>query len=207
MQPFDIVFVIAVIVMSAVVHELMHGVAADKLGDRTARYAGRLTLNPLPHIDPLGSVFLPALLALTNSPILFGWAKPVPYNPYNLAPGRFSEAIVAGAGPASNLVIALFAGVLIRLGFMPGASDLLFIIVLVNVMMAIFNMVPIPPLDGSKVLSAFLPGALARSYDSIRMRMETNPFLGMGLVLLFVLLMGSAFSGIIWAAARFIAGV
>lgn len=206
MQPLDIVFVIAVTVMSAVVHELMHGLAADKLGDRTARYAGRLTLNPLPHIDPLGSIFLPALLALTNSPVLFGWAKSVPYNPYNLRPGRFSEAIVAGAGPASNLAIALCAGIFLRLEELSGASDLLFIIVLVNVMMAVFNMVPIPPLDGSKVLSALLPGSLARSYGEIRMRMEHNPFLSMGVVLLFVLLLGSVFSGIIWSIARFIAG-
>src|SRR5216683_3073877 len=115
----DTIFLIAVIIFSAIVHEVMHGVAADYLGDKTARYAGRLTLNPIPHLDMFGSILLPALLALSHSPFFFGWAKPVPYNPYNLRPGRFSEAIVAGAGPASNLVIALLFGVIIRLGFLP----------------------------------------------------------------------------------------
>lgn len=206
MQLFNALFVIAVVVMSAVVHELMHGVAADRLGDKTARYAGRLTLNPLPHIDPFGSVLLPALLALTNSPVLFGWAKPVPYNPYNLRPGRFSEAIVAGAGPFSNLCVALFAGSLMRAGFMPGASELLFVIVLVNIMMFIFNLVPIPPLDGSKIASALLPGPLAEKYDRLRARMEYSPLLGMGLVFLFIILAGSSISGVIWGIARAIAG-
>src|SRR5580700_1378316 len=103
------IFVVVIIIFSAIIHEVMHGVAADRLGDPTARYAGRLTLNPLVHIDLVGSIILPLFLALTNSPIFFGYAKPVPYNPYNLRPGRFSEAIVAGAGPASNAVIAIIA--------------------------------------------------------------------------------------------------
>src|ERR1051325_12205733 len=101
------IFVFIIIIFSAIIHEVMHGLAADTLGDKTARYAGRLTLNPIPHLDPFGSVILPILLSLSGSPIFFGWAKPVPYNPYNLRPGRFSEAIVAGAGPASNLMIAI----------------------------------------------------------------------------------------------------
>ena len=103
----ETVFVVAVIIFSAIIHEVMHGYAADKLGDPTARYAGRLTLNPVSHIDPIGSILLPFALVLLGSPIFFGYAKPVPYNPYNLRPGRFSEAIVAGAGPASNAVIAI----------------------------------------------------------------------------------------------------
>ena len=91
--PLDIAnafFLVFVIMFSAVIHEVMHGVAADWLGDKTARYAGRLTLNPLPHLDPVGSVLLPLFFTLSGSPIFFGWAKPVPYNPYNLKPGRFS---------------------------------------------------------------------------------------------------------------------
>src|SRR5258708_6156773 len=115
----DQVFVVIIIIFSAVIHEVMHGVAADYLGDKTARYAGRLTLNPIPHLDPLGSILLPMIFAFSHSPIFFGWAKPVPYNPYNLRPARFSEAIVAGAGPASNLVIALIFGLIIRVGVLP----------------------------------------------------------------------------------------
>src|ERR1700734_2982873 len=128
------VLLVVVIIFSAIIHEVMHGYAADYLGDKTARYAGRLTLNPIPHIDPIGSILLPLALALSGSPIFFGWAKPVPYNPYNLRPGRFSEAIVAGAGPASNAVIAILFGIVVRLNFDPTLSPFFFLIVVVNVM-------------------------------------------------------------------------
>src|ERR1700722_7288672 len=97
-------FVVVIIIFSAIIHEVMHGYVADQLGDPTARYAGRLTLNPISQIDPFGSIILPLILVLGGSPIFFGYAKPVPYNPYNLRPGRFSEAMVAGAGPLANLV-------------------------------------------------------------------------------------------------------
>ena len=110
----DIVFGIAVLIISVILHEVAHGYMANWLGDPTARLAGRLTLNPLSHIDPVGSILLPGILALTHSPLLIGYAKPVPYNPYNLRPGRFSEAIVAFAGPLSNIVIAALSAVLIR---------------------------------------------------------------------------------------------
>ena len=119
MDILDTLFVIVVIIFSAVIHEVMHGVMADRLGDPTARYAGRLTLNPLKHLDPFGSVLLPVVLAFSHSPFLFGWALPVPYNPYNLRVGRFSEAMVAGAGPLSNLGIALGTGILLRTGIIP----------------------------------------------------------------------------------------
>jgi Zn-dependent protease len=207
MELIDTLFLVAVIVMSAVVHEVMHGVAADKLGDPTARLQGRLTLNPIPHIDPFGSVILPALLVFTNSPLFFAWAKPVPYNPYNLRPGRFSEAIVAGAGPLSNLVIALVGGLLIRSGLLAGMESVVFMIVLVNVMLFLFNLIPIPPLDGSKVLEAFLPAGLAHVYGEWRARMEWSPFLGMGIVVLFILLLGGAFGQFVYQIAQGIAGV
>src|SRR3989344_1426993 len=207
MDFLDAAFVVAVIVMSAVIHEVMHGVAAEQLGDPTARLQGRITLNPISHLDPFGSVLLPIILVLTNAPIFFAWAKPVPYNPYNLRPGRFSEAIVAGAGPASNLAIALIGGFFIRLGVLGGMSDIVFTIVLINVMLFFFNLIPIPPLDGSKIASAILPRALARGYDNIRTQLEWNPLLGFGAVILFIVVAGSAFSGLIWSVARAIAGI
>lgn len=208
MDLLDSAFIIAVIVMSAVIHEVMHGVAAERLGDPTARLQGRITLNPVSHIDPIGSILLPVVLVLTHSPVLFGWAKPVPYNPYNLRPGRFSEAIVAAAGPLSNLGMALLGGLVIRLGVLPaGIADTLFTVVVINVMLFFFNLIPIPPLDGSKVLASILPRGLALSYDRLRSYMEWNPFLGFGAVLLLVLLAGSAFTGLIWSAAAAIAGV
>lgn len=208
MQPFDILFVIAVIIFSAVIHEVMHGVAADKLGDPTARYAGRLTLNPLPHLDPFGSVLLPILLAFSGSPFLFGWAKPVPYNPYNLRRGgRYGEAIVAAAGPAANFTIALLCALIMRTGVLGAINDVLFLVVVINIMLGIFNLMPIPPLDGSKVLTVFLPLSLRMSYERFRAQLEHNPFLGMGIVLVIVLLFGGAIGSFIYGLARLVAGV
>lgn len=201
------VFLVAIIIFSAIIHEVMHGYAADKLGDPTARYAGRLTLNPISHIDPIGSVLLPLVLVLAGSPIFFGYAKPVPYNPYNLRPGRFSEAIVAGAGPASNAIIALLFGIVIRLGLFPSLTGFFFLIVVVNVMLCIFNLIPIPPLDGSKVLEALLPRSLRHGYARWRQGMERNPFVGMVLVVITILLLGGAFSTFIYQIASWIAGV
>ena len=202
------IIVIVIIIFSAIIHEVMHGYAADRLGDPTARYAGRLTLNPIPHLDPFGSVILPVLLSFSGSPIFFGWAKPVPYNPYNLRPGRFSEAIVAGAGPASNLTIAILFGMVIRLGLFPQEINaILFLIVVINMMLFLFNLIPVPPLDGSKILSGVLPRALSRGYDQWRFRMESNPFLGMGLVLLTILFLGGAFGRFVYIIAQAIAGM
>ncbi len=206
MQLIDGIFLIVVIMFSAIIHEVMHGVAASRLGDKTALYAGRLTLNPLPHLDLFGSVLLPALFVLSHSPVFFGWAKPVPYNPYNLRPGRFSEAVVAGAGPLSNLIIALIGGLIIRSGVAPWAGDALFLIVVVNVMLCVFNLLPLPPLDGSKVLEAFIPRALAPSYSAWRHRFEYNPLLGMGLILLLILLFGGEFSALVYGLASALAG-
>jgi Zn-dependent protease len=204
----DQLFVVVIIIFSAVIHEVMHGVAADYLGDKTARYAGRLTLNPIPHLDPIGSVLLPILFAFSGSPIFFGYAKPVPYNPYNLRPGRFSEAIVAGAGPASNLAIALIFGIIIRLGVLPmDISTIVFLIVQVNIMLCLFNLIPVPPLDGSKVLEAILPANLQYRYAAWRRQMEGNPFVGMGIVVLVIILLGGAFGAMVLSVARGIAGV
>ncbi len=204
----DQIFVVVIIIFSAVIHEVMHGVAADYLGDKTARYAGRLTLNPIPHLDPFGSVILPIVLSLSGSPIFFGWAKPVPYNPYNLKPGRFSEAIVAGAGPASNLVIALVMSLFIRLNVLPmEIASIVFLIVVVNCMLFLFNLIPIPPLDGSKVLQSFLPRSLEVAYTNWRFQLESNPMLGMGIVVLVILLLGGAFGRVVYSLASIMAGI
>ncbi|OHB18891.1 MAG: hypothetical protein A2854_03505 [Parcubacteria group bacterium RIFCSPHIGHO2_01_FULL_56_18] len=209
MQLIDSVFLIIVIMFSAIIHEVMHGVAADRLGDPTARYAGRLTLNPIPHLDPFGSILLPLMLSLSGSPIFFGWAKPVPYNPYNLqANPRWGEAIVAIAGPLSNFALALIAALVIRANILPlEIAGAVFLVVVVNVMLGIFNLIPIPPLDGSKVLSALLPQGIRRGYDDWRAKLEFNPFLGFGLIVIFILLAGSAFGSLVYSIARAIAGI
>lgn len=158
----EIAFTIIVLIFSVVVHEVSHGFVAEHLGDPTARLAGRLTLNPLKHLDPFGSVILPLLLSLLPGGLVFGWAKPVPYNPMNLKRPERDGALIAAAGPTANLFIALVFGLAFRamavLPVLGGALELLFAkIVIVNVMLAVFNLVPIPPLDGSKVLFGFLP--------------------------------------------------
>ncbi len=167
MQELDIIFYIVILIMSVVIHEVSHGFMALYFGDQTAKHAGRLTLNPLPHLDIFGSVFLPALLAITKAPFMIGWAKPVPYNPDNLTDKKWGEVWVAGAGILSNLFLAIFFGLILRFVtphyFSEGLVFILSTIVLVNLSLAIFNLVPIPPLDGSKILFGFLP-ASARSF-------------------------------------------
>ena len=202
----DTLFIIAVIIFSVIIHEVMHGVAADSLGDPTARYAGRLTLNPIPHLDLFGSIILPIIFALTPGSFLFGWAKPVPYNPYNLfrAP-RWGEMIVAAAGPASNLALALLGGLIIRLQLFPDIGGVLMYIVAINISLTVLNLIPVPPLDGSKILSSILPESFG--YGILRDRMEQNPFLGFGIVILLIVVFGGTFSNLVFGIARAIAGV
>ena len=164
MQTIDIIFQLIILLFSAIIHEVAHGYAALLQGDTTAKYENRLTLNPLRHIDPFGSVILPLALFLFHSPVLFGWAKPVPFNPYNMRNRKWGEAIVAAAGPAVNLAIALIFGLILRFGYssIPAAAlNIIELIVLINIMLAVFNLIPVPPLDGSKVLFAFLPQSAA----------------------------------------------
>ncbi|OHA81870.1 MAG: hypothetical protein A2675_01855 [Candidatus Yonathbacteria bacterium RIFCSPHIGHO2_01_FULL_51_10] len=157
----DTLFYVAVLVMSVVIHEVSHGYMADVLGDRTARLAGRLTLNPIPHIDPIGSILVPLVLSITHSGFLFGWAKPVPYNPRNLSNQRWGSALVGAAGALSNLLVAFVFGMVVRFGPMYGLPPEFFaisnMIVVVNLLLAVFNLLPFPPLDGAKVLFGVLP--------------------------------------------------
>jgi len=187
MQPFDI-FQIIILIFSVVLHEVAHGYMANYLGDPTARLQGRLTLNPLKHLDPIGSVVLPLMLKLTGSPVLIGYAKPVPYNPYNLK-GRYDEALVAFAGPGTNILLALIFGLAIRFFgevLDPSLLVAFAIIASINIMLAIFNLIPLPPLDGSKILSILLPSPLAAGYERFRFAFERLGILGGVLLLLFL---------------------
>lgn len=166
-----IIFHLFVILFAIIIHEVAHGLAALKLGDDTAERAGRLTLNPIVHLDPVGSVLVPLILFFTTSGnFLFGWAKPVPYNPFLLKNPRRDSALLAFAGPAANLSIALFFGIFIRVIFLftliPFQIFIPYfeIIVLINIMLAIFNLMPIPPLDGSKILFYFFPSSSVESF-------------------------------------------
>lgn len=179
---------IVIIIFSIILHEVAHGYVANWLGDPTAKYAGRLTLNPLQHIDPVGSVLIPGILALTGASFLIGWARPVPVNPYNLRWGKWGEALTAFAGPATNIVIALLAALLIRFGVVGLDSAVVSIIVLViasNLSLAILNLIPIPPLDGSKVVAAILPYQLERQYRALEnLTYALGPF---GLILILII--------------------
>jgi Zn-dependent protease len=157
MDLVQLLFVYIVIVLSAVVHEYCHAAMAKHLGDDTAEREGRLTLNPFAHLDMVGTVILPLLLLFTSG-IFLGWAKPVPYNPYNLRDQKTGNLKVALAGPASNFAIAILLGLVVR--FVPLEAvplELVSFVVLVNIVLGVFNLIPVPPLDGSKVLYDLFP--------------------------------------------------
>jgi len=157
----EYLFLIIILIFSIVIHEISHGAAANYLGDPTAKYAGRLTLNPIRHLDPIGSILVPLFLIILRSPILFGWAKPVPINPYNFRDQKYGSAKVALAGPGSNLTVALVFGLVLRffpeIAAIPGLTLMFSYIVYINILLAIFNLLPLPPLDGSHILFTFLP--------------------------------------------------
>jgi Zn-dependent protease len=154
-----------VLLFSVIVHEVAHGYVALLNGDPTAKMLGRITLNPAPHIDPVGTIILPLLLLITHAGILFGWAKPVPVNPLNYRNYRWGEFAVSAAGPISNLVLAVLFSVVVRSGLNnPGLMQMAYFGVSINIFLALFNLIPIPPLDGSHILALFLPQDLARLY-------------------------------------------
>jgi Zn-dependent protease len=154
-----------VLLFSVIVHEVAHGYVALRNGDPTAKMLGRLTLNPVPHIDPVGTILLPALLLMSGAGIIFGWAKPVPVNPLNFRNYRWGEISVSAAGPLSNLALAVLFSYLLQLAPMNlGLTQMALWGVKINIFLALFNLIPIPPLDGSHIVSTLLPRDLARMY-------------------------------------------
>lgn len=192
MDPLPFIFKILVLVFSVTIHEVSHGLAAFALGDETAKHLGRLTLNPLKHLDLWGSLIIPALSFILGG-FMIGWAKPVPYNPYNLRDQKYGPALVGAAGPLSNLFIAIVFGLMLRtlpywnslaanpqaLQFAQGFGEIFLYIVQINLVLAVFNLVPIPPLDGSKLLFSLLP----YRYAHIAAFLEAQ---GMILLLIFI---------------------
>lgn len=165
MDILSLVFYFIVIIPSAIIHEYAHGWMANQLGDPTAKYAGRLTLDPRAHIDKWGTIIMPLFLYfVSNGSFMFAYAKPVPYNPYNLKYHKWGPALVGIAGPLANILTALVFGFFVRLlnleaaaSFLNAISAFFAIIVYANILLAVFNLMPVPPLDGSKILYALLP--------------------------------------------------
>jgi Zn-dependent protease len=173
-------FTVVVLILSVIMHEVAHGYAASMLGDPTAKLAGRLTLNPFAHIDLFGSIIIPAILVFTNAGVLFGWAKPVPYNPYNLKNQRWGEAIVGFAGVGTNLLLAVLFALITRGAAAYGLAvfaSLAATITLVNLSLGLFNLIPIPPLDGYTVLRGIIPPRLSLGFREVEQRLYGNSIL------------------------------
>lgn len=193
-------FPIIILIFSITIHEYSHAAMADWLGDPTAKYAGRLTLNPIPHIDLIGTIILPLFFGV-------GWAKPVPFNPYNLRDHKYGSMLVGLAGPASNLSLALLFGILLRILNAYDFNDQTFLIfslflgyiVKFNILLAIFNLMPIPPLDGSKILYALLPDSAYR----LKAALERQ---GMLLLLFFIFFLFQLILPIVFWLYRLIVG-
>ncbi|OYD15083.1 hypothetical protein CH333_06510 [candidate division WOR-3 bacterium JGI_Cruoil_03_44_89] len=191
MQTFtQILIQLAILFFSIIVHEVSHGYAALRSGDPTAKFSGRLTLNPLPHIDIFGTIILPLVLLLTTrGRMVLGWAKPVPINPYNFREPKRDIMLVGAAGPAANIGLAIIFSIILRIfpesGFF---GQVLSFAVFINLLLAIFNLVPIPPLDGSRILQGFLPPDAREKY------MRIEPF---GFIIIFFLLFIGLFGRIL----------
>ncbi len=200
-----IVASIAIVLLSLTVHEAAHAWSADRLGDPTARILGRVSLNPLVHIDLIGTVLLPLIAAVSNFPII-GWAKPVPVNVSRLRHTRRDFVLVAAAGPASNVLLAVLAAVLVQL--LPSSAvtqadrldlaTIMFVAGAINISLAVFNLIPIPPLDGGNVLAGLLPPQAAAIFDKLK------PF---GFVILYVLMFTGILGDLILPPRRFLMGL
>lgn len=198
------IFSIIVLIFSVVIHEIAHGAVANSLGDPTAKFAGRLTLNPLSHLDLFGSLIIPLFLILTTG-IGFGYAKPVPINPFNFRDQKYGMIKVSIAGIAANFALAVVFGLILRLSLHlampvnPDFSDLLAMIVSINLWLALFNLVPIPPLDGSHILFAFLP----RSQEDFKIFLQRYGFF---FFIIFIFYFADIISPIVSFLGRLIVG-
>ena len=203
MNILDSIIFVVILIFSVALHEIAHGYAALHEGDDTALRAGRLTLNPISHLDMFGSVILPILLVISQTGFVFGWAKPVPYDEARLRNRRRSILLVASAGIIANLLIATIFALLIRasgafgigMEFLPVFS----IIVLLNIVLAIFNLVPIPPLDGSKILFALLP----ERYQHLEATLLRYSFI---FVIIFIFFLWQYISPVVTLIFRFLVG-
>jgi len=191
----SVVIPFVIVLASLTVHEAAHAWTADRLGDPTARILGRVSLNPIVHIDPIGTLLLPLLAAVSNLPII-GWAKPVPVNISRLKRGRQDFMIIAAAGPASNFLLAILGAIFVRLLAIPsfGSSPVLQFVE-INILLGVFNLVPVPPLDGGNVLAGVLPSGAASVFDRMR------PF---GFIILYALMFTGMLSTLIMPPARFL---
>jgi Zn-dependent protease len=180
------VLTVPILFFSVIIHECAHGYVALRNGDPTAKDSGRLTLNPLPHIDPFGTILLPLTLVIMHSRILFGWAKPVPVNPLNFRDMKSGLLQVAVSGPLSNIILSFICAVMLKILMLTsglGLSSPLAIMftfgIQINAVLAVFNLLPIPPLDGSMVLVALMPDRLAGQFR----RLQVLGFLGIVLII------------------------
>jgi len=184
---------------AVIIHEYAHGWVAWKLGDSTAKFMGRLTLNPLAHVDPVGTIFLPLFLIITHSPVLFGWAKPVPVDFSNLNNPKKDMVWVGFAGPAANIIFAIALSFLLKAPFLTASYILTSAItaaIMANLVLAVFNLLPIPPLDGSRVVMGLLPYNLSVEYAKV------EPY---GFIIIFALLWMGIINTIIWPIVMFLA--
>ncbi len=195
-----LLMIFIILIFSIILHECAHGLVAERCGDPTARQAGRITLNPIPHLDPIGSILLPGIMILmslfTGSGFIFGWAKPVPINPYNLNDPKRDMMWIGLAGPAANFAVALFLTLVFRLLVISASSlgaKILFYGVALNLILGFINLIPIPPLDGSRILSGLLPEQYAYKLSRI------EPF---GFMIILILLISGLLSPILMLVLR-----
>lgn len=196
MNVYQIAVLAIIFLFSVILHEVAHGWMAYRLGDSTAKLAGRLTLNPFPHVDLFGTILLPALLIYIHSPVLLGWAKPVPVDFSALHNPKRDMIWVGLAGPLVNITLAILLSIALYFTYLPVIAAVLKTGIIVNLVLALFNLIPIPPLDGSRFVMGVLPYPLARAYA----RLERY-----GIIIIFLLLYFGVLNSIIWPAVIFLA--